>query len=405
MTERRLIYLLCAVTCCTTAVRAEDTISLPLQGYFRPGQYVPVLVAARGEALVIGGDGVLPTEVAPSAQPLVVPVLITSAGAREVGAGAQRLALRKLHTDDALVGHTGALPPQDLSSLLPERNVIAVQLEAALVRASPPVVWDVLDAIVLDAADVDAPKLGGFLAAGTVVVVRGDSSPDKFWPWQRTEVGWVMRVDAAGPRDALVGEAGYPPMPHARSRDRVSFVMQTAVVFVLVALGSMLLPARHVAKGLVVVALLGAGGFSVMLAQLPQLPAGGGDVWVVHAERLLQRDGWAWYGSNFGGSDERPFPDLTYPILADAEGPDRAGLRLRWSAEPRTRRFTFTLAPHASLGFFSRTIEPAPARDPRPVRATPLMPLVNALYLKDGYEVSGMHYRHDEPGVVVLSRR
>jgi hypothetical protein len=33
------------------------------------------------------------------------------------------------------------------------------------------------------------------------------------------------------------------------------------------------------------------------------------------------------------------------------------------------------------------------------------MPLVNALYLNDGYEVAGMHYRGDEPGVVVLRRR
>ncbi len=404
MTERRLIYLLCAVTCCTTAVRAEDTISLPLQGYFRPGQYVPVLVGARDDVLTVAGDGILSTDVAARDEPLVAPVLVTGSNAHELAAGSERLPLRPLRAEDVLVGYTGAGPPQ-LSSMFPGRNVIPIQLDGQLVRASPAVVWDVLDAVVLDAADVDAPKVGGLLAGGTAVVVRGGARPDELWPWQPAEIGWVMRVDAPGPRDALVGEAGYPPMPHARSRDRVSFVMQTAVVFVLVALGSMLLPARHVAKGLVVVALLGAGGFSVMLAQLPQLPAGGGGVWVVHAERLLQRDGWAWYGSNFGGSDERPFPDLTYPILADAEGPDRAGLRLRWSAEPRTRRFTFTLAPHASLGFFSRTIEPAPARDPRPVRATPLMPLVNALYLKDGYEVSGMHYRHDEPGVVVLSRR
>src|SRR5690348_13227570 len=98
-TVRRMII---AILLATGLARADVSVSLPLQGYFRPGRYMPVHVQSRGEGapLVLAADGAVPTEYRPSGNAdLVIPWLVISDSPRDVrwpGGGNANVPLRPL---------------------------------------------------------------------------------------------------------------------------------------------------------------------------------------------------------------------------------------------------------------------------------------------------------------------
>src|SRR5215212_35497 len=75
-------WLACIVCMFALEARGAVELSFPLEGYWRPGRYMPVRVEARdaGEYLEIAGAGVVPARVMTSGGRFhgVVPVLVMS---------------------------------------------------------------------------------------------------------------------------------------------------------------------------------------------------------------------------------------------------------------------------------------------------------------------------------------
>ena len=71
-------------------VFADDAITLPLQGYFRVGRYMPVRIASARDGQMVMGSGIVPVRIQTNLPPAdrIVPVLMTSARRIACGTGA-----------------------------------------------------------------------------------------------------------------------------------------------------------------------------------------------------------------------------------------------------------------------------------------------------------------------------
>src|SRR5437868_8469027 len=123
-----------------SAARAEVRASLPLEGAYRTGRYMPVRLVVTNEAgseITLRARGALPTQLALSGgkADAVIPLLTTSSSVSDVrwsGADgvehALDLRMRALGDDERLVALAGA-DPASARALFPDKKVIAVPLD------------------------------------------------------------------------------------------------------------------------------------------------------------------------------------------------------------------------------------------------------------------------------------
>jgi len=206
----------------TPFVRADVTISLPLEGHYRPGRYMPVRVAIGndGGAITLSAAGAVPTELEASAnRDAIVPWLAVTAALRDprwisAGSGSHsiRLPLRVLDENEELVGVAGE-DPGAARSVFPAKTIVPIALDLSQPRPGPAEAWEALDALVLsEAAFVRLKKAQWqtFAAAGTAVVVRSAHVPADGWPWRKVGDYWVLWRQPVGP-DSLLEPDVYLP--------------------------------------------------------------------------------------------------------------------------------------------------------------------------------------------------
>lgn len=186
-------------------------ISLPLDGFYHPGAYMPVAVYSASPATIEAGPGVATHTPAMSG---VTPVFVLQASASRVRCGEDSLPLRALAEDQKLIGMTRRDEPM-AQALCPSARVVIVDLDPINPLPGPTLAWDALDVVVVDSIN---PKIiPQLLAMNTAIAVRSSDMPTGSWPWKRVGDAWVMQADASD-HSPLQGEAAYQAIPWTAGR-------------------------------------------------------------------------------------------------------------------------------------------------------------------------------------------
>lgn len=377
--------------------------SLPLEGYYRPGRYMPARITAeQTPMLLLQGTGVLPTQVNADQTRLdgIAPLLPLDNTLRTLhwDAGGTRgtlqASLRALQPDQRLVG----LVADDLEfarRLFPDQTIIPIRLDPAMPLPGPIAAWQALDAIVLDppvAQQLGQGKLGALLAGGTWIAVRGQSPPDADWPWAAREGYWVLSPDLAGPRIAGVYSGAFAPVQGWRAEWPVAFrrrMVLCAVVCSILLLGLALVRSRWTPLLMVLlsaatVLLLGLWwkNRSAVLLREGQV--------IVARNPLAQVDLWHYYASPSAATAQVPWLDTTWPFFEDGADLDALGVTLHCGADGQPISFVCRIPPGLKMGFLSRSLGRASPATASPVAPdNPLVRLAKRAYLSQGDQMVG----------------
>ena len=188
------IVIAIVATCFAASIHGQN-LSLPLDGYFRPGAYMPVI--RRAGPSLIRADVVTTQSISDG----VVPVFVFSALTDHVECGDTKLSLHVLADDQRLVGcatHDDAV----IAMLFPKLHIVTIDLDPGDTLPGWPIAWDSLDAVIVDS--IDSSKAMELVGMGMTVIVRSDSRPDTMFPWKRVLDAWVLRPVSAPP--TMLGE-------------------------------------------------------------------------------------------------------------------------------------------------------------------------------------------------------
>jgi hypothetical protein len=368
-------------------------ISLPLEGYYRVGQYMPVRVAGESGEVVLSASGAVPTRIAgtPSVQEAVAPLLLMTSGAAEItatmnGQVVKSGPLRALAPDERLVGVTEG-NEAFAASLFPGKKVITVPIDPQFPNPAAAPTWDALDAVVLDASAqtiLAAPE--NVLANGTIIAIKTAQAPQGDWEWEQRGEYWVLNKPVYGPTGAEIDLDDYAPSYGSEPEEglpvRQLVVIGGALFALLVVGGTLLLRPR---AGLIVTALLSIATAAIaivatMHATAAEVSRGTVEIFSSPAE---QTDTWRYLRSwrQPAGCSESAFT-LIYPMLASASEIERFHLELQCRSNGAAEKFDLTLPPHYTIAWMDRTMRgnmPRPQLSPSTL--TPFTQIVNDKYL------------------------
>ncbi|HEX2974049.1 MAG TPA: hypothetical protein VHP11_17080, partial [Tepidisphaeraceae bacterium] len=401
----RLAFLpiLCLVLACTGGqIRASAEISLPLEGYYRPGRYMPVHITAdlpaRDTPLLLQGQGVIPTQIntPPARLDVIVPLLPLDNTLRSLcySTGQTQSPLRALQPSQRLVG----LVADDLNiaqQLFPNHTVIPLRLDPATPLPGPIAAWQTLDAIVLDqplAQQLGPSTLATLLAGGTRLVVRSPAPPDSVWPWSRLNDCWVLTPDLAGPVLAGPNPSALAPVQGWRAEWPSAFRYR---IVLFAAIGAILLLSLTMVRWRFtpLLVLLLSAAIVLLLASWSKNRAAvllrSGQV-VVLRNALAQTDLWHYYASPNATTVQVPWLELTWPFFDDRADRDAMQVSLLCQPDGQPLSFVCRLPPSLKIGFLSRSLSQvslpaASAATP----ANPLLRLSQRAYLRPGDQVLG----------------
>jgi hypothetical protein len=400
---RCLIIFLLGVHCVGSRCAAEPPVrvTFPLDGYYRPGKYMPVRIGttnATAAPVVLRAEGAVSVSVGPGASAIdaVVPWLACDvvcfprwqlAG---VGEGAVDAALVPVEPSQVLVGVVGAdaaASTAGVAELFPGRPVVAVTLAATPPMPGHPVAWEALDAAVFD--EPDHVFLAELLGQGVSVMVRSQAKPGGRWPWQGGPGRWFVPFDAAGPRGALHPEVYAPVAPWrpgwpAPARRRAVLL---AMVFCLVALATTLWRRTWAAAlGVVVVAVASAAGFGWWGSRQPAVRELITGVEVC-GPGGTQNDHWSYYRPLRPCQIAITWQWRTKPVFASAGHLRETDIHLDVGAAGRPSGFTWQSRAGVTLAFLGRRFDPSvgiPGPTTRTPPSSPTRELVAECYAAPG---------------------
>lgn len=377
-------------------------ISLPTEGHYRRGRYMPVRVegATPTDSISVLGGGTIPTEINHPDSPaftipwLIAGDLITDPRWQAAGGPPQLpLVLHPLASDERLVGFAGT--SQELAQLLfPGNTIVPVQLDESELL-EPVEAWECLDAVVLSssaAARLDEARLATLLAGGTIIAVRSDAAPTGHWPWQRRGGYWVLQYRPAGPQPIVEPEAYQPTYSWDRGwpgafRRRVLFA---AVLFSILSLASLLYRSRWTAITFVAVCLVFIAALAVWSSrQSPVLQLS--SAVRVEAGPISQFDLWTWQSPVRAADVSFRVSGLTEPFLASIKQIDETRLRLVCQSNGRPAQFDCHLEPMQSLAFLSRQVRPSSALPVLTAAPARSLDFAEALYPRPQSRVVGQY--------------
>lgn len=396
-----LLFALAGGTPCFAESQPQVQISFPLQGYYRPGKYMPVRVrtdAATSTPLVLGAEGAVDVSVGPGSAAIdtVVPWLAADvvrsprweiAGA---GGGAVDATLTPVEPGQALVGIVGADTAAGTAAaadLFPGKTIVPLALTGSPPLPGVPAAWEALDAVVFDAPD--DPLLAELLAEGVSVVVRSDARPAGAWAWQGGPGRWWVSFDVAGPRGAIHPEiyepisAWNPGWPAPLRRRALLLTLAYCLVVLAVTLW---LRARRAVLAVVVVSVAAAAGFAWWGSRQPMAWQATTGVTVSRASGT-QNDFWTYVRPLRARDVALDREWLSKPVFASSRHLAATDLQLHVSSGGRPVRFTWTPEPGTTLAFLRRGFDPAAVGAglaPAPHAPSPARELVVGSYLAPG---------------------
>ena len=380
-------------------------LSLPLEGYYRPGRYMPLRVQVTAEAaehLIIAADHALPSrvELTHGRAEGVTPFLPLSAGLRQLrwhitgGAyGTVQPAMRMLAPDQKLVAFT-TVDLTFATLLFPDATIIPIRLDAATPLPGHTAAWQTLDAVVLDQAaaiQLDDTKLAALLAGGTAIAVRTHLPPTN-WPWTQVGDYQVLSHQPAGPPWAGVNAPAFAPVQGWEADWPIRFrtrVVLYAVFFAIGILALTLMRSRWagaigaaISALTVVLLALWWQGRAAVLERAGQL--------IVVDAKLTQVDAWTYLASASPTNTTIAWSQLMHPVFEDDAARDAIALSLTCASDGQPRFLAGRLLPGVRIACFSRSIQPRPLLKtaPAPDNA-PLARLARRVYLRPGDRIAG----------------
>jgi len=399
---------------------ADAAISLPLQGHYRPGRYMPVKVSAHldspADDFTLLARDALTTSVHGSSGRLeaLIPWL-TIGAVRDVrwfassGEHAVTLPLQALEDDQRLIGYAGA-DPDALAATFPGCNLVRVPLDLADPLPGEIAAWEALDGIVLDAAAasrLEQFKVRGLLACGTAIAIRSKAQPGGGWPWKRQGAYWIARISLAGPLTASNGDVYGPTQLWPRGWPAY-FRRQTlaaAILFALLATGVALWRGKGSAPAVVLVCLLATGlAFFWRHGRSMSIEAGG-DI-IVLGDAVTQRDTWTYRAVLRPAAGTFPWQPLARPVFGYRRQAEETDTRLTCSADGFPAEFRYRLKPGQSLAFQTRLLSPG-QQDlaiTTPI-TSPLRAMADALYAGAGDSIVGQTSSGPDAWASIVIRR
>jgi hypothetical protein len=373
---------------------AEMRVTLPLQGYYRPGMCMPVRV--EGDTTEtnaeLSAEGALATRVSVSSGRVNAVVAFLPARPIDelrVDGISTRSKLHALSDGTRLIGTALAATRP---ATAPAGSVI-IPLDPADPVPGPAMAWEALDELVLDAAGAERlgyDELLALLALSIDIIVPGEARPAIHLPWQREGSIWALRYEPLGPRGSIFAPAmlpvvGWQPgLPEPLRRH----ALLGAVVFAILATAVALWRMQRVVvafAGLVAVSMLAIG---VWQSRQPTIRLMQGTI-AIQRGPFTQRDEWRYLFAT-EAQPVRPLIDARHV----AESPESllAQPTLSTSRIPRGGR----------IALLSRSV--STMRPSGPIEATvtsPLAPLIRAGYLRPGVTVVGQLTHGPWPTVVL----
>ena len=206
----------------------EVKYSLPLQGYYRAGRFMPVaFTGGEGGTVKLAADGAV-TTVIDSANDGIAPWLVWRDDVRTDLFGQP---LHALSDDERLVGLVGDQVPADWFA---GKSIVEIRLDSAEVLRGPVAAWQSLDGIVLDYPP-SAKVTGALVAGGTSVAVRSGAEPRDGLPWRHDGDFWV----AGSPSNLSMtpSDAVYDCVADWSAQSPPIFRRQVVLVAIVIAIG------------------------------------------------------------------------------------------------------------------------------------------------------------------------
>lgn len=361
---RRSVVML-AVLLAPLAVCQDLRVSLPLNGAYRRGQFMPVRVTGGSGSLEVSAEGAVPTECPRRGQDeVLLPLLIMTSTSAEVtvrdaaGNTARAGPLHVIPADERLVGVVGGDDPS-LGSLYPGMKVTTIPLDASVLVERWATAWDALDAIVLDSPN---PQLEQSLAAlGVAVAVKSRSAPAGNWHWLQEGAYWVSTPLRAGPESAEMNVENYAPSigrEQEEPRAARQLVVLGGALFALLVIGAALLaPPRTAIPTIAMLAVLTTIGV-ILVARSGAPSIVQSMIICVQSKDLMQEDRWV-YARSWQGAHSfqyRIIGELGYPLLLNEREIDGLQMRLLCQQDGGPVSYRLQIPPKRTVGFLSRSV-------------------------------------------------
>jgi hypothetical protein len=422
-------FTLIAACLCFCVCVSEAAITLPLQGYCKPGRYFPIQIDASDSAgdLTLSTEGGLTTQVRAGQGIRIVPMLVTGFPTSLNIATQNTPALNNPTLNNPTLNtpplNSTAHPPLSLrtpgeneklvastnddvsaaSPLFPGQKLLPIRLDATDPLPGNPIVWESLDAMVLDNTTwtriTDAQR-SALLGSGVMLISTGVKAPDDRWPWQHRGVVWTLAISPAGPAGELVNADLYAPTygwtpgwsPSIRGQ-----VLGVGGLLVLLTVALMLRPNRWTIAVAFVLALSTALGVAMWRKSLSVISLTGGDVLIDHGG-LIQRDEWVYERAAENTLADIPWSGSTHPIFPSDASLNQ--LRVSLSAEGKLS-YQWTASAGHTLAFVRREVSPgkmnqsmlltaqAPQSPAQSPAQSPMLDAVRSGYLTAGDQILG----------------
>jgi hypothetical protein len=421
MILRRLqnsMVLLAMLGCSATsnAAAVGFTVTLPLEGYFRPGRYMPVHLKAEmpgdpADELRVLADQSVWAFVASEGSRIdaVVPLMPISAQVEQVSVnwtyhpGTEvDLPLHPLGENQRLVGFAGGgIGASDALKIARQLDAqsqwLAEPLDSWQPVAGIAECWETVDLMIFDAPTfgrIEGSKVAALVGGGVTLLVQSPRPPDAVWPWKAAMAGWwMLRYVPAGPQSATYNPQAYAAVSYfpggLASSDRWRLVIYgvgiEAGMLLLVLIGRRRL-------GIFWAVALGGGfmGTTVYLGswQRPSRMVQG-SIEVVGPD-ITQNDAWAFETSPNEGYSRLRWIDGLHLVLSAPDQWAGIGARLVCFANGKPDVLFFNLMPNHKVAVYARRCGPhGPAAMPAGDGNSPMHILAKDLYLKKGDRILG----------------
>lgn len=351
---------------------SQVQVSFPLQGYYRPGKYMPVRVRTDMKApapIVLRAEGAVAVSVAPgsAAIDVVVPWLaadVVRSPRWEIageGGGAIDATLTPVEPGQVLVGIVSAdvrAGTAAAADLFPGKTIVPLALSGSPPLRGVSTAWEALDAVIFDSPH--DPWLAELLAEGVSVVVQSDPRPGGEWAWQGAPGRWWVSFNLAGPRGAVHPEiyqpisAWNPGWPTALRQRAVLLILAYCLVVLAMTLWHRPLRA---ATAVAVVAVVAAASFAWWGTR--QLMAWEALASVtISGDSQQQGDHWTYVRPFRARNVAIDWLRPRKPVFASARHLRETNLRLHVSSHGRPMRFTWPAKTGTTLAFLARAFYP-----------------------------------------------
>jgi hypothetical protein len=397
-----------------TSTTHADSVTLPLEGYYHPGRYMPVRVigdpvAGKPNAIVVRGvETVYATVNSRSGEKIDATVPLMSIDVQTGHLSWQWLyqagrdvypALRPLGDRQRLVGYASVFA-QDAAKMAgeiyPGCEAIEERLNAAQPLPGMPACWEALDLVATDGPTmqrIDEQHISSLLGAGVAFAVKADKPPLPHWPWKRAANGWwTLRYIPAGPAAATYNARAYAPVagitegwaPSMRRR-----YLLEGCGFVVV----MLLLALWRPRYIVVMGILVTGAVAVAMLYWHQwqrpLRAVEGKIRVVTPD-MTQDDDWAFFIAPEETFSRNRWVDTMKLVLPAPGALQGMEARVECFSNGDPDVLAFNILPHGKAAVLCRHCGPqASSISPNPLNPSPLERLVKDQYLTPGDTIVG----------------